>query len=217
MIRVLVADDEWMVRAMLRTILEADGDIAVVAEAADGAEVVALAKRHRPDVTVVDIRMPGTDGLTATRALRRLPHPPAVVVLTTFDIDEYVRAALRYGAVGFLLKDATAAEMTAAVRAAAGGDAMLAPRVTRRLLETLAGRDTPERIRAERRLERLTAKEREVLTAVAEGLPNADIAARLRLSEATVKTHVSRILTKLELGNRVQAAILAHRAGLGGG
>jgi len=214
-IRVLVADDEWMVRTTLRTILEAGGDIEVVAEAGDGGEAVALARRHRPEVAVVDIRMPVVDGLAATRQLVRLAHPPAVVVLTTFDLDDYVRAALRLGAVGFLLKDASAAQMTAAVRAAAAGEAMLAPRVTRRLLETFAGRDTAERIAAQRRLERLTAKEREVLAALAEGLANAEIAARLHLSEATVKTHVSRVLAKLGLGNRVQAAVLAHRAGLG--
>jgi DNA-binding NarL/FixJ family response regulator len=213
-IRVLIADDEWMVRAMLRTILQASGDILVVAEAGDGAAAVAQARLHRADVALVDIRMPGTDGLTATRELGALPDPPKVVVLTTFDLDEYVRSALRHGAVGFLLKDASGAELVGAVRAAAAGDAMLSARVTRRLLDTLAERDTPERRRAEARLNRLTGKEREVLLALAEGLPNAGIARRLGLSEATVKTHISRILSKLELGNRVQAAILAHRAGL---
>jgi DNA-binding NarL/FixJ family response regulator len=213
-IRVLVADDEWMVRAMLHTILRADGDIDVVAQAADGAEAVKLARRHRPDVALLDIRMPGTDGLTATRELALLPEPPKVVVLTTFDLDEYVRAALRSGAVGFLLKDATAAEMTGAVRAAAAGDAMLSPRVTRRLLDTFAGRDTGQRARDRERLRRLTGKERQVLLALADGLANAEIARRLHLSEATVKTHVSRILAKLQLSSRVQAAVLAHRAGL---
>ncbi len=209
MIRVLVADDEWMVREMLRTILQAEGDIEVVAAAGDGAEAVALARRHRPDVALLDIRMPGTDGLTAARELARLSTPPKVVMLTTFDLDEYVHTALRDGAAGFLLKDATAAEMTIAVRAAAAGDAMLSPRVTRRLLDTFT-RQLPDR----ERLGRLTAKERHVLATLAGGHGNAEIARRLHLSEATVKTHVSRILAKLELTSRVQAAILAHRAGL---
>ena len=215
MIRVLLVDDEWMVRAMLRTILQAAEDVVVVAEAADGAEAVEQARRHRPDVALVDIRMPGVDGLTAVRRLRQLPVPPEVIVLTTFDLDEYVRTALRGGAVGFLLKDASAEEMTGAVRAVAAGDAALAPRVTRRLLSTFA-RPTP-RDRALAQLTPLTGKEREVLSTLAAGLANADIARRLQLSEATVKTHVSRILTKLGLTNRVQAAILAHEAGLAAG
>ena len=217
MIRVLVVDDEWMVRAMLRTILHAADDIIVVAEAADGSEAVTQARLHHPDVALVDIRMPGTDGLSATTKLGRLPHPPKVVVLTTFDLDEYVRAALRNGAVGFLLKDATGAEMIAAVRAAQAGDAMLSPRITRRLLDTFAAQaDTadPAQAQARQRLRPLTGKEREVLQGLADGLTNADIAGRLHLTESTVKTHISRILTKLELTNRVQAAILAHRAGL---
>ncbi len=221
MIRVLVVDDEWMVRAMLRTILHAAGDITVVAEATDGADAVTKARRHHPDVALVDIRMPGTDGLRATTNLARLPHPPKVVVLTTFDLDEYVRTALRNGAVGFLVKDASGDEMIAAVRAAHAGDAMLSPRITRRLLDTFA-RDTepgaepaePAQAEARQRLRSLTLKEREVLQALADGLANAEIASRLHLGESTVKTHVSRILTKLELTNRVQAAILAHRAGL---
>lgn len=219
MIRVLVADDEWMVRAMLRTILEAAAGITVVAEAGDGAGAIAEARRHRPDVALVDIRMPGTDGLRATAELVRLPVPPKVVVLTTFDLDEYVRTALRNGAVGFLLKDASADEMVAGVRAAAVGDAMLSPRVTRRLLATFA--DAPQappeaagRATARDRLRSLTDKELEVLRELGEGVPNAGIARRLHLSEATVKTHVSHILTKLALTNRVQAALLAHRAGL---
>ena len=219
MIRVLVVDDEWMVRAMLRTILHAAGDISVVAESGDGADAVTQARRHHPDVALIDIRMPGTDGLRATTHLGRLPHPPKVVVLTTFDLDEYVRTALRNGAVGFLLKDATGEEMIAAVRAAHAGDAMLSPRVTRRLLDTFArepGAETPDPAQAEaqRRLRSLTRKEREVLHALGDGLANADIAHRLHLGESTVKTHISRILAKLGLTNRVQAALLAHRAGL---
>ncbi|MEV5826330.1 response regulator transcription factor [Spirillospora sp. NPDC052242] len=208
MIRVLVVDDEWMVRAMLRTILGAAPDITVVDEASDGEEAVRRARARDPDVILMDIRMPRADGLAATARLA--PRYP-VVVLTTFDLDEYVRTALRHGAVGFLLKDASGEEMLAAVRSAARGDAMLSPKVTRRLLRRFA--DTG-RAEAERRLDVLTAKEREVLVAVGGGLSNTDIAAALHMSEATVKTHVSRILAKLALTNRVQAAILAHRAGL---
>lgn len=213
-IRTLVADDEWMVRSMLRTILEAACDIEVVAEAADGAEAVELARRHRPDVVLTDIRMPRTDGLVATEQLARLDPSPQVVVLTTFDLDEYVHAALRNGAVGFLLKDATAEEMASAVRSAAGGDAMLSPRVTRRLLDTFAGPEPQPRRDAGARLEVLTDKEREVLVAVGTGLSNGEIAVTLHMSEATAKTHISRLLAKLHLTNRVQAAILAHQAGL---
>jgi DNA-binding NarL/FixJ family response regulator len=219
MIRVLVVDDEWMVRAMLRTILEAAGDIIVVAEAGDGADALAQARRHRPDVVLIDIRMPGLDGLSATAELATFPAPPKVIILTTFDLDEYVRTALQNGAVGFLLKDASADEMVAGVRAAAAGDAMLSPRVTRRLLAMFADArqappETDARATARARLEVLTDKEVEVLRELGEGAANAGIARRLHLSEATVKTHVSHILTKLKLTNRVQAAILAHHAGL---
>ncbi|MFA1547689.1 response regulator [Actinomadura chokoriensis] len=208
MIRVLVVDDEWMVRAMLRTIMETAPDITVVGEAADGNEAVRQAATHRPDVVLMDIRMPRADGLTATE---RLAGSYRVVVLTTFDLDEYVRTALQHGAVGFLLKDASAEEMLSAVRSAARGDAMLSPKVTRRLLRHFAGAGRSE---AEERIGVLTAKEREVLVAVGGGLSNTDIAGALHMSEATVKTHVSRILAKLSLSNRVQAAIIAHRAGL---
>ncbi|AGL16648.1 response regulator transcription factor [Actinoplanes sp. N902-109] len=219
MISILVVDDEWMVRAMLRTILGSAADLTVVGEAADGAEAVAQAQKLRPDVVLIDIRMPGRDGLSATLDLVRLPMAPKVIILTTFDLDEYVRTGLRNGAVGFLLKDASADEMIAAVRAAAAGDAMLSPRVTRRLLETFA--DAPEQppgtdrqAAARDRLSPLSDKELEVLRTLADGMANADIARHLHLSEATVKTHVSRILAKLKLTNRVQAAILAHHAGL---
>jgi len=214
MIRVLIVDDEWMVRAMLRTIMESAADVTVIGEATDGAEAVTMAGTTRPDVILMDIRMPRADGLTATERIGQMADPPKVVVLTTFDLDEYVHSALRAGAVGFLLKDATAADMLAAVRSAANGDAMLSPRITRRLLRRFADPSTGRRADAERRLEVLSAKEREVLVAVARGLANTDIAAELYLSEATVKTHVSRILGKLALTNRVQAAILAHHAGL---
>ncbi|MEV1329242.1 response regulator transcription factor [Micromonospora costi] len=212
--RTLIVDDEWMVRAMLRTILEAAPDITVVGEASDGAEAVELARKLGPDVVLMDIRMPRSDGLTATERIARLDRPPYVVVLTTFDLDEYVHTALRNGAVGFLLKDASATDMVAAVRSAARGDAMIAPRVTRRLLQKFAG-PTPDRRRdAEQRLAVLTEKEREVLVTVGRGMSNAEIAATLYMSEATAKTHVSRILAKLGLANRVQAAILAHQAGM---
>ncbi len=214
MIRVLIADDEWMVRSMLRTIMESAADITVAGEAADGAEAVSLARSLQPDVVLMDIRMPRADGLAATERLGQLPGAPKVVVLTTFDLDEYVHPALRAGAVGFLLKDATASDMLAAVRSAANGDAMLSPKVTRRLLHQFTDSGSGPKVEASQRLQVLTDKEREVLLAVARGRTNTDIAASLYLSEATVKTHVSRILSKLALTNRVQAAILAHQAGL---
>ncbi|WUI03970.1 response regulator transcription factor [Spirillospora sp. NBC_00431] len=212
-IRVLIVDDEWMVRSMLRTIMESAPDITVVGEAGDGAEAVTMAQTLHPDVVLMDIRMPRTDGLTATERLARSPHPPSVVVLTTFDLDEYVRTALAHGAVGFLLKDATADDMITAVRSAARGEAMLSPKVTRRLLQHFT-KAASGQTQAEHRLKVLTTKEREVLIALGNGLSNTDIATSLHMSEATAKTHVSRILTKLSLTNRVQAAILAHQAGL---
>jgi DNA-binding NarL/FixJ family response regulator len=220
-ISVLIVDDEWMVRSMLRTIMESAPDITVAGEASDGNTAVSMAASLRPDVVLMDIRMPRADGLTATDRLARSNHPPHVVVLTTFDLDDYVRTALRHGAVGFLLKDATADDMITAVRSAARGDAMLSPKVTRRLLRHFTkddeGRGTRTEQRAaeaRQRLQALTAKEREVLVALGEGLSNTDIATALRMSEATAKTHISRILTKLSATNRVQAAILAHHAGL---
>ncbi|WP_405650591.1 response regulator [Streptomyces sp. RK9] len=218
--RVLIVDDEWMVRSMLSTIMASAPDIEVVGEASDGNTAVSMAAALEPDVVLMDIRMPRSDGLTATERLTRSPRSPRVVVLTTFDLDEYVQTALRHGAVGFLLKDATADEMIAAVRSAARGDAMLSPKVTRRLIRRFTEDDDSsaerQRRRAEARgrLDALTEKEREVLTALSGGLSNTDIAAALRMSEATAKTHISRILSKLSLTNRVQAAILAHHAGL---
>ncbi|ARX80683.1 LuxR family transcriptional regulator [Streptomyces alboflavus] len=218
--RVLIVDDEWMVRSMLSTIMASAPDIEVVGEASDGNTAVSMAAALEPDVVLMDIRMPRSDGLTATERLTRSPRPPRVVVLTTFDLDEYVQTALRHGAVGFLLKDATADDMIAAVRSAARGDAMLSPKVTRRLIRRFTEDDDSsaerQRRRAEARgrLDALTEKEREVLTALSGGLSNTDIAAALRMSEATAKTHISRILSKLSLTNRVQAAILAHHAGL---
>lgn len=213
-IRTMIVDDEWMVRSMLCAILDAAPDITVIGEASNGVEAVDLARTLHPDVVLMDIRMPQGDGLTATERIARLDPPPYVVVLTTFDLDEYVHAALRDGAVGFLLKDASAGDMLAAVRSAARGDAMLSPRVTRRLLRKFAEPAPDRRSDAAQRLAVLTEKEREVLIAVGGGLSNTEIAATLYMSEATAKTHVSRILAKLDLNNRVQAAVLAHQAGL---
>ncbi|MGA8113382.1 MAG: response regulator transcription factor [Actinocatenispora sp.] len=214
MIRILVVDDEALVRSGLRMILEAMDDLLVVAEAADGAAALAAVIRHRPDVVLMDVRMPGMDGLSAARRIRELPRPPKVIMLTTFDLDEYVHSALRAGAVGFLLKDTPPRDLAAAVRTVVAGNAMLAPSVTRRLIDAFDDRQ-PARIEAARaRLAVLTERERDVLRAVARGLSNAQIGRLLGATEATVKTHVSRSLAKLDLANRVQAAILVHEADL---
>ncbi|MGW8846246.1 response regulator transcription factor [Streptomyces sp. JH002] len=212
-IRVLLVDDDPLVRAGLRLMLGAAPDLRVVGEAADGAEVGALVARLAPDVVLMDIRMPGTDGLTATEALRAAPDPPEVVVLTTFHADDQVLRALRAGAAGYVLKDTPPAEIVEAVRRVAAGDPVLSPAVTRRLIGTLtsAGRDTR---RARRRLDSLAEREREVAVAVGRGLSNAEIAAALYLSVPTVKAYVSRVLTKLDLNNRVQIALLAQDAGV---
>lgn len=214
MIRVLVVDDESLVRSGLRMILEAAGDIAVVAEARDGAEAITAVHRHRPQVVLMDVRMPGMDGLTAATELARLPEPPKVVMLTTFDLDEYVHRALRAGAVGFLLKDTPPHELAAAVRTVAAGNAMLGPTITKRLLSTFVDRGGSRAEQARGRLDALTEREREVILGVGRGLSNAEIGRELAMSEATVKAHVSRCLAKLDLSNRVQAAILVHDAGL---
>ncbi|MBV1856531.1 response regulator [Catellatospora tritici] len=214
MIRVLVVDDEALVRSGLRMILEAAGDIAVVAEARDGAEAVDAARRHRPDVVLMDVRMPGTDGLAGAAAVGQLPEPPRVIMLTTFDLDEYVHAALRAGAVGFLLKDTPPRDLAEAVRTVAAGNAMLSPTVTRRLISSFAQRGPSVADQARARLAVLTDRERDVVRAVARGLSNAEIARELDMAEATVKAHVSRALAKLGLTNRVQAAILVHDARL---
>ncbi len=216
MIRVLIADDEALVRSGLRLILQAAGDIAVVAEAGDGAQAVDAVRRHRPDVVLMDVRMPGMDGLAAAAQLARLQPPPRVVMLTTFDLDEYVYAALRHGTVGFLLKDTAPGDLTAAVRSVAAGDAMLAPRVTRRLISAFAERAPDRSAGAQHRLSQLTEREREVAVALADGLSNTQIGAELGMAEATVKAHVSRALAKLGLDNRVQLAILVHNSGLHG-
>ncbi|TDD19809.1 response regulator transcription factor [Kribbella turkmenica] len=215
MTRLLIVDDEALVRAGLKMILESDDDLEVVAEAEDGADAAAMVVKHRPDVVLMDIRMPRLDGLAATREVQALPDPPKVVVLTTFDLDDYVFRALQAGASGFLLKDTPPRELVQAVKVVAAGDAMLSPAVTRRLIGHFAADSRSDRQRqARKRLGALTDREREVLTAVGRGLSNADIGKTLYMSEATVKAHVSRVLVKLDATNRVQVAILAHDAGL---
>ena len=211
-LRVLVADDQELVRAGFCVILEAAG-FAVVGEAADGAAAVALAASERPDVVLMDVRMPVMDGLEATRRIAASgADAPKVVILTTFDLDDYVYEALRAGASGFLLKDAPRADLAAAIRVAAAGDALLAPSVTRRLIEAFAARPaavTP----SPSRLASLTPRERDILTLVARGRSNTEIASDLVVSEATVKTHVGHLLAKLGLRDRVQAVILAYETG----
>ena len=212
-IRVLLVDDDALVRAGLRMILSSSEELEVVGEAADGADAVAAVHAHRPDVVLMDIRMPGMDGIAATSALRGMATPPHVIVLTTFQADEHVLSALRAGADGFLLKDTAPMEIVNAVRLVAAGDAMLSPSVTRTLLSHLGNDETADRRRnASQRLTVLTEREREVATAVASGASNAEIAASLFMSEATVKAHVSRLLTKLAVTNRVHIAILVHDA-----
>ena len=214
-IRVLICDDQALVRGGFRAILGAQPDIEVVAEAENGAEAVALAQRRRPDVILMDIRMPVLDGVEATRRLVDMGSPARILVLTTFDLDEYVHAAIRAGASGFLLKDVTPAKLLEAIRIVAGGDALLAPSVTRRLLERFAA-TLPAGDNASHVLAQLTARETEVLRLLAAGLSNAEIASELVVSEATVKTHVSSLLRKLGLRDRVQAVILAYETGLVG-
>ncbi|MBU2669372.1 response regulator transcription factor [Actinoplanes bogorensis] len=213
-VRVLIVDDDALVRAGLSMILSAAPDITVVGEAADGAEVPGAVSQHRPRVVLMDIRMPRVDGLTATETLRARPDAPEVIVLTTFDADEFVLRALRAGASGFLLKDTPPAEIQRAVRRVAAGEAMLSPTVTRRLIAHVAAPAPPSRTRAADRLDQLSEREREVALGLAQGRSNAEIATDLHMSIATVKAHVSRLLIKLELNNRVQVAILVHDAGL---
>ncbi len=215
MIRTLLVDDESLIRAGLRFILESAPDVEVVGEAADGDEAVDAVHRLGPDVILMDIRMPRTDGLAATEAIRRLTRAPAVVILTTFDSDEHVFTALEAGACGFLLKDTSPHDLIRAVRLAHSGDAMLSPQVTRRLIHRVTT-DAPVRRRRDAlaRLETLTGREREVLTEVGLGRSNTEIAASLHMSEATVKSHMSHLFDKLAATNRVQVAIAAHRAGL---
>ncbi|MFE3634455.1 response regulator [Streptomyces sp. NPDC059168] len=211
MIRVLVVDDEALIRTGFQHILDAADNIEVVA-AVPGGQALSAVRETVPDVVLLDIRMPDVDGLTLLAEIRRLPHPPVVAMLTTFDMDEYVETALRSGAAGFLLKDTDPEELPFLVRALAGGGTVLSSKVTRTVVDGFLGAGSQEA--AARTLERLTERERHVLLLVAEGLSNGDIAARMHLSTGTVKDHVSAILTKLEVGGRVQAALLAQRAGL---
>jgi DNA-binding NarL/FixJ family response regulator len=216
-ISVLLADDQPLLRRGFRMILEAQDGLTVAGEAGDGAEAVDLARRCQPDVVLMDIRMPGTDGIEATRLITASEPGVRVLVLTTFDVDEYAFGALRAGASGFLLKDARPGELVAAIRTVASGDAVVSPRVTRRLLEEYApvlpvsGAQQASRYP---RLSALTEREREVLAAVAQGLSNTEIAAALYVSETTVKSHVGRILAKLGLRDRVQIVVLAYESGL---
>jgi DNA-binding NarL/FixJ family response regulator len=216
-ISVLLADDQPLLRRGFRMILEAEEDLTVTAEAGNGEEAVDLAHRHHPDVVLMDIRMPGVDGIEATRRITATDRAVRVLILTTFDLDEYAFGALRAGASGFLLKDVRPGEVVAAIRTVASGDAVVSPRVTRRLLEEYAQvLPVSDAQRAERYpdLATLTEREREVLIAVAHGLSNIEIATTLHVSETTVKSHVGRILAKLGLRDRVQVVVLAYEAGL---
>ncbi|WP_029150709.1 response regulator [Microbacterium indicum] len=217
MIRVAIADDQQLVRMGLRMMLDAQDDVEVVAEAADGGEAVGIAARGGVDVFLMDVRMPGTDGIAATARITAAAGSPRVLVLTTFDLDEYAFAALRAGASGFLLKDARPAELLGAIRAVASGDAALAPRITARLIEEFSGASAPVRVphaAEDPRLASLTAREREFLEAVGAGLTNDELAERFFVSLSTVKTHVGRLLMKLEARDRVQLVILAYEWGL---
>jgi DNA-binding NarL/FixJ family response regulator len=213
-IKVVLADDQALVRTGFRMILAETDDIEVVGEAGDGDEAVRVVAAAGPDVVLMDVRMPGTDGIAATRRIRAADPAPRVLILTTFDLDEYVYAGLRAGASGFVLKDALAPELIAAVRVVASGQAVVAPTVTRRLIERFIGDGPDARRPSLAAFDVLTAREREVLTLIARGLANAEIAQRLFLSEGTVKTHVSRVLAKLGLRDRLQAVILAYETGL---
>ena len=214
MIRVLVADDEPMIRAGARAILASEPEIEVVAEAGDGREAVELARRHRPDVALLDIRMPGVDGLTAAEELRRVVPETAVAMLTTFGEDEYVARALAAGTSGFLLKAADPRDLVAGVRAVAAGAAYLSPAVARRLIAEMSAGPLSRGAAARERVAGLTDREREVLGLVGAGLSNVEIARRLFVVEGTVKSYVSSILATLQVRNRVQAAIVAYEAGL---
>ncbi len=217
MIRVVIIDDEALVRAGMRMILESAEDVDVVGEAEDGAEAVEAVRRCRPDVVLMDVRMPRLDGIAATTAVRELDSAPAVIVLTTFDLDDHVFGALQAGAAGFLLKDTPPRELVQAVRVVASGASMLSPTVTRRLISHFAdgaGAASGRRRAALDRLTALSARESEVLAEVGRGLSNAEIGTTLFMSEATAKAHVSRLLVKVGATNRVQLAIVAHDAGL---
>ncbi|GIF12114.1 response regulator [Actinoplanes teichomyceticus] len=216
MISVVLADDQALVRAGFRALLDAEADIRVVGEAADGLQAIGLVRATRPDVVLMDIRMPGVDGLEATRRIAADPvcGDTRVVILTTFELDEYVFEALRTGASGFLVKDTEPVELLRGVRAVAAGDALLSPSVTRRVIGEFAGAGTGRRPEPPRELEQLTDREREVMTLVAEGLSNDEIASRLVISPATAKTHVSRTMIKLGARDRAQLVVYAYEAGL---
>ena len=212
-VRVLLVDDDALVRAGLRMILSSAPDLELVGEADDGARAVAAVREHRPDVVLMDIRMPEMDGIAATAALRRLDTPPQVILLTTYQADDQVLSALRAGASGFLLKHTPPAEIVNAIRLVAAGEAMLSPSVTRTLLSHVGNAQAAERRHAAtQRLATLTDREREVAISVGSGASNAEVAASLSMSEATVKAHVSRLFTKLDVANRVQIAIVVHDA-----
>ncbi|WFE54257.1 response regulator transcription factor [Micromonospora sp. WMMD1155] len=213
-VRILLADDQPLLRTGFRMVLGAEGDLDVVAEAGDGVEAVELSRRLLPDVVLMDIRMPRMDGVAATRAIVDARLPVRVLVLTTFDLDEYVVGALRAGASGFLAKDVPAEELISAIRTIAGGDAVVAPRILRRLLDRFAELLPDPAATPAAALDALTDREREVLVQVARGLSNAEIAAVLSVSETTIKTHVGHVLTKLRLRDRVQAVVLAYESGL---
>jgi DNA-binding NarL/FixJ family response regulator len=214
MTTIAIVDDQTLVRSGLRSILEKQPDFEIVGEAGDGAAAIEICRVLRPDIVLMDIRMPGLDGLEATRQLLAGPSPaPCILVITTFDLDEYVYKALKAGASGFLLKDASPEQLVAAIRAVAAGDAPLAPQVTRRLIEHYVTRPRPEE-GTYPVLNDLTPRETDVLRAVAGGLSNAEIARRLYLSEATVKAHITRLLSKLGVRDRLQAAVFAYESGL---
>jgi DNA-binding NarL/FixJ family response regulator len=216
-ISVILVDDQPLLRKGFRMVLEEEPGIVVVGEASDGAAAIDLVSRHNPDVVVMDVRMPGMDGIEATRAITAADPRTRILILTTFDLDEYAFSALRLGASGFILKDVLPSEFVRAVRSVADGDAVLAPSVTRRVLDTFA-HQIPDPQRASRasrpELDQLTVREREILTELAGGFSNAEIAERLVLAEATVKTHLGRVLAKLGLRDRVQAVVYAYEAGL---
>jgi DNA-binding NarL/FixJ family response regulator len=213
-IRTLIVDDDALVRLGLADLIDTDPGIELVAQAADGLEAVERATAHRADVALVDVRMPRMDGIAATARLRALPHPPRVITLTTFDLDEYVYDALAAGADGFLLKDSDPADILRAIHLVAAGSAMLHPAAARRVIDRFHHTSRPRATAARERFQRLTPREREVLSLLADGATNADIAGSLRMRESTVKAHVSRILLALDVSNRVQAALLARDAGL---
>ena len=212
-VRVVIADDQGMVRSGFTTLLNSEPDIEVIGEAVNGQEAIARAVQLRPDVILMDVRMPVMDGLQATREITAMDGGPRVLVLTTFDLDDYVYQALRWGASGFLLKDASARELAEAVRVVAAGDGLLSPSVTRRLIAEFARMGAP-RGPSRKTLQDLTERETEVLALVARGLSNAEIAGHLVVAEQTVKTHVSRILMKLGLRDRTQAVVLAYETGV---